>query len=95
MYQLGKANEHIESLERRLFGGPLINGGGRGEKDRDSDSGSGNEIEKIKACLFQVNFARIPLYQLMMITFFFILFKLVQSKTEHSPQKYQTMQEGC
>ena len=54
-YQLGKASEHIEALERRLFGGPLINGGGRGEKERDSDSaGSGIDTERIKASLFQV-----------------------------------------
>ncbi len=53
-YNLSKAGEHIEALERRVFSGPLINGSGRGEKERDIETGSGIDMEKIKACLFQV-----------------------------------------
>lgn len=54
-YNLSKASESIEVLERRLFGGPLINGGsGRNDKERDMETGTGIEMDKIKACLFQV-----------------------------------------
>ena len=62
-YQLERASDHIEILERRAFGGPLNNGSTRGDRDRDRDgdtvSGSGNESEKHKAYLFQVSVANI------------------------------------
>lgn len=51
-YELSKASEHIELFERRLFGGSLNNGGGKGDKD---DS-KGAETDKYKPHIYQVIF---------------------------------------
>ncbi|XP_003382418.1 PREDICTED: CCR4-NOT transcription complex subunit 10-like [Amphimedon queenslandica] len=50
-YELSRASDNIEILERRLFGGSLNNGGGRG--DKEGDGRGSNDMDKHKAQLYQ------------------------------------------
>ena len=52
-YQLSKASDNIEILERRLFGGSLNNGGG-GRGDKEGDGRGSIDMERHKAQLYQV-----------------------------------------
>lgn len=54
-YELTKASDNIEVLERRLFSGSLNNGGGGNRGDKEGDGrGSSHEMDRHKAQLYQV-----------------------------------------
>lgn len=53
-YELSRASDNIEILERRLFGGSLNNGGGGGRGDKEGDGRGSNDMDKHKAQLYQV-----------------------------------------